>query len=313
MFHKFYLLSLFLIQTIAFRFSSWYVGKYNPKLFPVNWDIYTHIRNGDPIVDENGFAICNPYTTRIPKKEGGKVLWGLGALDIKSVLWEDNKKLRNNYLKSIRKAMVECDIDGIEVDYEFNDRIGFNGIVYHNESTIYSRFLADLKKAVGPNKTVAADVSIWGVGSGEWLLGVFPWINVTMLNNGDFDYFNTMSYHWSKYGYLWAWKKDGFFIDLWGIDRSRVNIGIPYYSTEFWLNKHGEPTWNSLSEHCPNIAYDQNTCNGVVFVGKKMNYELGKWIKQQGFGGVFPWALNYDSNKHNNSLVYWLYKGVNKD
>ena len=207
MFYKFYLLSLLITQTFAFRFSSWYVGKYNPKLFPVNWDIYTHIHNGDPLVDKNGFAICDPYAVRIPKKKGGKILWGLGELDINSILWKNNRKLRDNYLKSIRKAMIECDIDGIEVDYEFNDRIGFNGIVYHNDSTTYSRFLADLKKAVGPNKIVAADVSIWGIGSGEWLLGFFPWINVTMLNNGDFDYINTMSYHWSKYGNLWAWEK----------------------------------------------------------------------------------------------------------
>ena len=105
-------------------------------------------------------------------------------------------------------------------------------------------------------------------------------------------------------------KKDVFFLDFWGIDRSHVNIGIPYFSTEFWLKKHGEPTWNSLSKKCPNIAYNQNTCNSIVFVGKKMNYELGKWIKQQGLGGVFPWALNYDSNKYNNSLVEWLYKGI---
>ncbi|MDC0230369.1 glycoside hydrolase family 18 protein [Aureispira] len=311
MFHKFYLLSLFLIQTNAFRFSSWYVGRYNQKIYPVDWNIYTHVHYGTPSVDENGFAICDPYISRIPKENGGKILWGIGALDIKSVLWKDNRKLRHNYLKSIRKAMNDCDIDGIEVDYEFSDRIEFSGIVYHNDSTTYSQFLADLKKAVGPNKTVAADVSIWGIGSGEWLLGFFPWINVTMLNNGDFDYINTMSYHWSKYGNLWAWKKDAFFIDLWGIDRSRVNIGIPYYSTEFWLQKSEEPSWNGLSEKCPNIAYNQNTCNGIVFVGKKMNYELGKWIKNEGFGGVFPWALNYDSNKYNNSLIKWLYKGVN--
>ena len=47
------------------------VGKYNPKLFPINWNIYTHVHNGDPLVDENGFAICDPYTTRIPKKRNG--------------------------------------------------------------------------------------------------------------------------------------------------------------------------------------------------------------------------------------------------
>ena len=96
------------------------------------------------------------------------------------------------------------------------------------QSTHYSEFLADIKKSIGSNKLVAADISIWGLD--DWILGLLPWINVTMLNNGDFDYINTMSYHWSRFGNLWAWKKDAFFIDLWGINRSRVNLGIPYFS-----------------------------------------------------------------------------------
>ena len=103
-------------------------------------------------------------------------------------------------------------------------------------------------------------------------------------------------------------KKDAFFIDLWGINRSRVNIGIPYFSMDIWNKNSGEPTWNSLSKFCPNITFTSNTCNNITFVGKKMNYKLGQWIKTEGFGGVFPWALNYDS--YNDSLVQWLYQGV---
>jgi len=41
-----------------------------------------------------------------------------------------------------------------------------------------------------------------------------------------------------------------------------------------------------------------------------MNLELGKLIASEGFGGVFPWAANYDSIEYNNSLVEWLYKGL---
>ena len=300
----------------AFKFSSWYVGDYDPEKYPINWDIYTHVHNDDPIVDNDGFAKCNRsniHLSNIAHSYNRKILWGLGALNISSILWDNNRKLRYNYLTTIPKAMQECQIDGIEVDYEFTNRIKNIGIVSPKDSTIYSQFLADLKQSIGSDKIVGADISIWGIGKGEWILGVLPWINVTMLNNGDFDYVNTMSYHWSMFGSLWAWKKDAFFIDLWGIDRSRVNIGIPYYSEEFWLRKNGEPTWNSLSKNCPNINYSNNTCNNIVFIGKKMNYELGKWVKQQGFGGVFPWALNYDSDKYNNSLIYWLNKGVQEN
>ena len=41
-----------------------------------------------------------------------------------------------------------------------------------------------------------------------------------------------------------------------------------------------------------------------------MNYELGKWIQQEGFGGAFPWALNYDTPESNNTLVKWLNHGL---
>ena len=61
-----------------------------------------------------------------------------------------------------------------------------------------------------------------------------------------------------------------FFIDLWGIDRKRVNLGLPYFSTKFWQGGRAEPTWQGLSHHCPNVNPLQNTCNGTVFVGKQM-------------------------------------------
>ena len=41
-----------------------------------------------------------------------------------------------------------------------------------------------------------------------------------------------------------------------------------------------------------------------------MNYELGKFIKNNGFRGAFPWAANYDSVEYNNSLVVWLFAGM---
>jgi len=244
-------------------------------------------------------------------KKNTKIMWGGGGMPLDAFLW-DNKKayMRDNYLKTIKGAMDDCNIDGISVDYEFpkiaKEQIG---IVTPEQSTHYSYWLKDLKKAVGKNKLVSADISIEGIGKGNWIFGVLPWINATMLNRGDFDYINTMSYHWSSCGSILAWEKDMFFIDLWGIDRKRVNLGLPYYSTKFWQNSGSEPTWHSLSPHCPNINPLQNTCNGTVFVGKQMNFELGKFIKENGFRGAFPWAANYDSVQYNNSLINWLILG----
>ena len=134
-----------------------------------------------------------------------------------------------------------------------------------------------------------------------------------MLNEGKIDFINTMSYHWNKNGDIAAWEKDIFFLTkLWKIDPKRVNIGIPYFSMNRTkdMKIYNEPIWAGLSPKCPNINPNLNICDGITFVGKKMNEKLGILIRENGFGGVFPWAANYDSVQYNNSLVKWLGKGL---
>ena len=320
----FLILSIILISSVdCMRLVGWWVGDIHNPNFPIeklSWDSYTHIHFGGPSSHINGTVYCNKTDYQLQQilnmahKHNTKILWGCGIQHIHEVLWNPEKKyLRDNYINSIGDAIQECGVDGIEVDYEFQDSKYMNlGIVTPSESTHYSHLLADIKTAVGPDKIVSADVSIWGVAPGNYILGILPWINATMLNRGDFDYINTMSYHWNKDGSILAWKKDAWFIDKWGIDRKRVNIGIPYFSENRTkqLKIYNEPIWVGLSPSCPNIHPAENICNGTVFIGKNMNYRLGRWIQSEGFGGVFPWAANYDSCEYNNTLVHWLQKGL---
>ena len=307
----------------ATRVVGWWVGDIHNPTFPlekVPWESYTHIRFGDPSSHPNGTVYCNKTDHLLQKvlklahSHDVKVQWGCGIQNIHDVLWTPEKTyLRDNYIHTIGVAVHECGVDGIELDYEFQDSKYMKlGIVTPAESTHYSTLLADIKKAIGPDKIVSADVSIWGIAPGNYVLGLLPWVNATMLNRGDFDFINTMSYHWNKKGNLWPWKKDTWFIDKWGIDRNRVNIGIPYFSTNRTkdFKVYNEPTWGGLSPLCPNIHPSLNTCDGAVFVGKEMNERIGKWIKKEGLGGAFPWTLNYDSIQFNNSLVSWLTKGM---
>ena len=307
------------------RVVGWWVGSTGDPTFPIEkfpWDKYTHLRYGQPITFENGTAYCNKTDyafQRILKKahhHSVKVQWAPGIQDIHDFLWNPNKSyLRTNYMKSIRSAVHECGVDGIEIDYEFQDSEYMNwGFVTPKESTYYSEFLSDLKTTIGPNKLVSADVSIWGFAEGNYLLGILPWINATILNSGGFDFINTMSYHWNRDGNIWSWEKDGWFIDQWGIDRERVNIGIPYFSKNWSKGKlAGEPIWKTLASLCPNIAPEKNICNNITFVGKEMNKKLGSWVRKQGFGGVFPWAANYDTLQFNNSLISWLMAGLTRN
>ncbi len=307
------------------RVVGWWVGSTSDPTFPIEkfpWDKYTHLRHGQPITVENGTAYCNKTDyafQRILKKahrHSVKVQWAPGIQDIHDFLWNPQKSyLRTNYMKSIGNAVRECGVDGIEIDYEFQDSKYMNwGVVTPKESTHYSLFLADLKKNIGPHKVVSADVSIWGFAEGNYLLGILPWINASILNSGGFDFINTMSYHWNRNGNIWSWEKDGWFIDQWGIDRERVNIGIPYFSKNWSKGKLvGEPIWKTLALLCPNIAPEKNICNNITFVGKEMNKKLGSWVRKKGFGGVFPWAANYDTLQFNNSLISWLMAGLTRN
>ena len=108
--------------------------------------------------------------------------------------------------------------------------------------------------------------------------------------------------------------------DKQGFDRSRVNIGLPYYSFNYTDNAASpthpgekvvnEPTWGTLSALCPNAAPEQHLCRGIAYCGKAMNEAIGRAVREEGFRGVFPWAANYDSVEHNNSLARWLRKGL---
>ena len=321
---KIFLLLILFFQPFictSFNVVGWWVGNPNNgfSMKNLNWKAYTHIRFGNPLVYPNGTAFCNKTDYQfqnvldLAHRHNVKVQWGPNV-NVGDILWNSSMKYkRENYMNSIGTAVHECGVDGIEVDYEFqNGKYWKLGIISPKRATHYSHFLADIKKSIGPNKLVSADVSIWGFAPGNYFLGFLPWINATMLNRGDFDFINTMSYHWNKDGNLWSWKKDGWFIDKWGIDRKRVNIGIPYFSENRTkdLKIYNEPTWGGLSPSCPNINPYENVCKDIIFVGKKMNYELGKWIKKEGFRGVFPWAANYDSNAYNNSLIDWLHRGI---
>jgi len=110
------------------------------------------------------------------------------------------------------------------------------------------------------------------------------------------------------------WEKDGFIAhDVWGMDKSRVNLGIPFFFFNFTDPRHvGEPTWASMSASCPNLGPDVDQCQGVRMVSKEQCRSIGAWVAAQGFRGVFPWAANYDSLTHNNTLITWVNQGLGR-
>lgn len=45
----------------------------------------------------------------------------------------------------------------------------------------------------------------------------------------------------------------------------------------------------------------------IYYLLEKIDQKIGELVAKNNFGGVFPWASNYDSIENNNSLIKWLY------
>ena len=297
----YFLFGLGLIQVEARSIHTWVTEQTVPSPH------YTHVRYDSPLVSPNGTVSCvpDPFVSTL-HAHNMHVLWGGGLHLNASIIMTDNNYKRT-YLQTIGQAMDACDIDGIEFDYEFNNNFWSKlGIVTPAYSTAYSEFLWQVKQATNKNKTVGADISIWGLAKGNYILGVLPWVNATYLNSGKIDYVNTMSYHWDVHGDIAAWEKDLFFlITVWTFRPERIHLGVPFYSR----NGTQEPSWRTLSVLCPNVEPTVNDCMGVPFVGKQMQQHIGALARKHMLGGLFPWCASFDSTNVSNALIPWLVRG----
>ena len=302
-----------------FRIVGWYNGNQS-EISNIPWDKYTHIVTGFPTQYPNGSIACNKNDTitqtivKLAHKNNRLVQWR-NPMDVIKAVFNNTNGYKENFLNSLESAMDECNIDGIEYDfewhYQFLDKIG---IILPKYADMYTDFLGDVKSHI-PNRIVSADIGVWGCcdPSDSYPFGILPWVNATKLNAGVFDFVNSMSYHRPKNLSIEKWFTDAFVMKtIWKFNLSKVNLGIPYFSANISSFKiQSEPTWSSFSHYCPNMPEEQNICNGITFVGKALNYAIGYSAVKFGFGGVFPWTLNYDSFEYNNTLINYLYSGIN--
>ena len=83
---------------------------------------------------------------------------------------------------------------GIEFDYEMDDTpLSRIGVVTEAHARAYSEFLWNVKRAAGM-RVVAADVMVWGVAPGNWVLGALPWVLPGFLRAGKIDWVSKLSY-----------------------------------------------------------------------------------------------------------------------
>lgn len=326
------ILQLFIAVVNGYDMIGWFVNGngcgMTPDTFP--FELYTHVLVGQVNVFENGTAWCNTDDlvlkrfVELSATNNIKIMVREGIpATVMFNLTNDNTmdSYRANYLASVGSALNACGVNGgIEFDYEFDTNptpFGATGYVTDEESTKYTQFMSEVRTALGPGKQVGCDMGVFGFDRISYPLMLKPWVNVSMVNSGKIDYVNLMSYHSNDNTLPWfhtdqtifPWQSDVFHVtSLWGFNANRINLGIPNY---YYNKTHNQPLWCELSSQCPNINPVSSNCQGIRIVSKKQNYNIGKYIKEKGLRGAMPWAANYDSLLHNNTMAKWVRAGFN--
>ena len=256
--------------------------------------VYTHVVYGSPSVAGDGTVTCTtPFAgggdlvgetlRNRTTAHGAKMMWaltdGIGAI-------VGNASRSAAFIASARAALVRCGSDGMEFDYE--------GPGSNTEADQYTDFLVSLKKAVGSEHCVSADIAVWTA---------FPWVNPLRPGYATLDFLNVMTYFFSATGSISQYQDAGQTLLGWGFPLASLNLGVPYYTSK-------QSAWGGISGSCPDADAQLNNCSGALFVGKEMNRRIGQYTQRAKFGGVFPWQANYDTAHQNNSLVPWLAKGL---
>lgn len=191
---------------------------------------------------------------------------------------EHNKAFKSGVLeKNIIGVLKEYDFDGVHFDYEYP--------LSKKAWRSYNKFLVTLDEQLG-------DYTL-GVAGVDWNLGFNKKAEKAI------DYFELMAYDYIDENGKHATYEDTVKLlektDFGGIDRAKINIGLPFYSRPtdmdaYWYGYNGY--YKEIDEngwyHCPETDKDF-WFNTPEVIEKKTTYAIDK-----GYGGVMVWHYNCD-------------------
>ena len=158
---------------------------------------------------------------------------------------------------------------------------------------LFSNLLVKLKAALGPTSQV-------GVCLASYDRNPFIFVENSTEVIDAVDYFNVMSYEWAADGKFTNAKTAVAKIAAAGFPKKKINLGLAFYGK-------GGADYCSLSDACPDEPASSNLCGKTLIDGEDMQTAMGKWVVEEGYGGVLIFQANYDKN---NKLLNALGKGL---
>ncbi len=310
----------------TFDVASDFVGTNVSQLAQVRWDLYNGVRACGLHIFPDGSVQCNTSSTPVcaaalaqaRKRRRNIVTLGVHGLSP----WEcfNNTSRRpfcDTVVRNVGPAVRSCGpgIKGLNFDYEGTPTpLGRAGIVSRAEARYFTQLIDGLQKSMGEGYTVGADVGSWGFSEGAYPLGADSWVDKEIMDANENLYINIMGYHADADCGISPWRKDGLVAhELWGLAKAQVNIGLGlfFFNVSADYTVVGEPTWGSLARRCPEISASECVCDGIPIVGLEQAQAIGRFVRDEGFRGVFPWASNYDVlGSGDRSLISRIGKGL---
>ena len=198
--------------------SSWIVGHQLDTRIP--YFKYDELQVGSPLsFSANGMVTCDPDNTferaRILFKNSKTKLIANGFNTTPCIEDPYGEYCINSY-KSIRNAVYECDLEGMQFDYEWNG--GILGTCNINQKQVkhFTIMMDMIQRSVGGNFTVSADV-------GNCIFQVTPWVNADIFKMNPNLLMNTMSYHTPFSCSIKPWIHDAWvFTNIWKVNPQQI-------------------------------------------------------------------------------------------
>lgn len=254
-----------------------------------------------------------------------KVILGVGGLKREGFCeMAGNRNKRKRFIKQCKDIIVQYNLDGIDLDWEFPGTENGGHTASDNDAHNYVILVSELRKSLGKDKWI----SFYSHNSGEFIdfQGMLPYV----------DYINVSGYNLSipkeeapllhqsalfpskKYG-KWCIEKSIEKHLKKGIPPHKILLGIPFYgrgkdpypsyldSNQF--EKYSKTTVWGWDEEA-GVPYGYNTDGEAIltFDNEKSIELKSNFIRENGLAGAFIW--NYDSDYKDKRLSKALHKAM---
>lgn len=201
-------------------------------------------------------------------------------------------KYADKLTANILKLLDDFGFDGVSFDYEYPEKI--------KDFNVFADYIKKLDAALGKDRILTAAISDWCIRTfGYSVKDLEPLDSIEVMS---YDMFDERGNHSTFYNSCYSILKN---FEKKGIDLSKVNLGIPFYSRPvnedtFWGNYYDvaaqlSPFENAVVQEYTDLDGVKHPALSNYYNGRQMVYDKTRYAIDCGAGGVMIWHFGCDS------------------